>query len=205
MEGIVGSSGSERKTNMELSTPSPNPIVDTVPVLKRTRESGTSISINWRRIREWSTIILLAVASYLFISHFIFQMVEVQGQSMYPTLHNSDEFLLNRWAFFFHEPQRGTVVVLKDPSDGGYIVKRIVALPGEAVYLHNGKVYINGSRLNEPYLVPGTPTYPPADEKSELIQCGNNQYFVLGDNRNDSLDSRYFGPVQRRDILGTIF
>ena len=150
------------------------------------------------------TMTILASVCYLLVSHFVLQTVEVSGTSMFPTLHNADRYFLNRLAFCFRLPEHGNVVVLKDPSDGVRVVKRIVATPGDAVLFNHGKVYLNGKPLREPYLLPGTKTYTRTRAKSELIVCGRNQYFVLGDNRGNSYDSRFYGTVPRQDILGPI-
>jgi signal peptidase I len=83
-------------------------------------------------------------------------------------------------------------------------VKRVVALAGDTVHIKDGKISVNGTLLKEPYLQPGTPTFagPYLDEQE--LQCTTDQYFVLGDNRNNSVDSRAYGPIQRRAILGLI-
>jgi len=95
--------------------------------------------------------------------------------------------------------------VLKDPEEQGYAVKRIVAQQGDRVFVNRqGQIYVNGARLIEPYLPPGTPTYASAKYRDELWICGVNQYFVLGDNRNNSADSRSYGAVARQNILGLV-
>jgi signal peptidase I len=147
---------------------------------------------------------LLSVACYFGISHFLLESVQVVGVSMVPTLQDSNHYLLNRWAFNHRQPRRGDVVVIRDPADHGYSVKRIVAVAGESVHFVNGKVFINGKELNEPYLSANMLTFTYSQAKEQFITCGKEQYFVMGDNRLASIDSRAYGPVLRQDILGLI-
>ena len=149
-------------------------------------------------------VAVLTAASYYVVSNFLIRSVKVVGRSMVPTLADSEQYLLNRWVYHVRPPQYSDIVVLRDPSDGGYSVKRIIAGPGDAIYLRDGKVYLNGCKLNEPYLSPGTPTFTDSDQREELIMCGRDQFFVLGDNRRNSIDSRSYGPVSRSSILGPI-
>jgi signal peptidase I len=150
------------------------------------------------------SFLALAVASYLAISNFLLQTVKVVGRSMRPTLHDSQHCLLNRWIYRVRAPQHNEVVVLRDPGDNGFSVKRVIATPGDTVYLKDGNVYLNGCKLTEPYLAAGTPTYPNPGLKDQLIHCSKDQYYVLGDNRQNSIDSRTYGPVPRRNLLGPI-
>ena len=146
----------------------------------------------------------LAVASYFFISHYVLQSVQVAGASMSPTLHDADRYFLNRWVYDFRAPKRGEIVVVADPTDGTYCVKRIVGLPGETLYFKNGNLLVDGKELNEPYLPIGTRTFTPEKVQEELVACGKDRYYVLGDNRNNSFDSRFYGPVSRKNILGVV-
>jgi signal peptidase I len=123
---------------------------------------------------------------------------------MVPTLQDSQFYLLNRWVLHVRAPQRSEIVVLRDPLDGGFAVKRVIAVAGDSVYLRGGYLYVNGQRLDEPYLPPGTLTFTSSPLPDQLFKCKVGQYFVLGDNRSNSLDSRTYGPVSRRDILGLI-
>jgi signal peptidase I len=123
---------------------------------------------------------------------------------MVPTLQDSQNYLLNRWIYYTRGPKHSEIVVLRDPSDNGFSVKRVIATAGDSVYLKDGNVYVNGRQLNEPYLRPGTFTDTGLRFRNELIMCGTGQYFVLGDNRMNSIDSRVYGPVPRQNILGLI-
>jgi signal peptidase I len=147
---------------------------------------------------------LLAFACYVLISQFLLQSVQVVGSSMVPTLHDADHYFLNRWIYHMHDPKRSDIVVIKDPTDGVYAVKRIIAMPGETVHIKNGGVYVNGKRLDEPYLGFGGSTFTNSKGREQLVLCGKDQYFVLGDNRSNSFDSRSYGPVRRKSILGTV-
>jgi signal peptidase I len=171
--------------------------------LRAARREGITAAPFSRRLFQWVTVLVLSLLCYLFVSRCFVQIVRVQGESMVPTLRDSDTYVLNHWIYYLHPPQRGDVVVLKDPSDGGCVVKRIIAKDGDFVRLKNGRVYVNGRELKESYLPSSTPTYP-AGVGEQLIVCGHGRYFVLGDNRNNSYDSRMYGPVPRANILGMI-
>jgi signal peptidase I len=157
-----------------------------------------------RQAAQYGAVTLLACCSYLLVSHFFLQSVKVVGISMVPTLEDSRQYLLNRWILHVRAPHRAEVVVLRDPMDNGFSVKRVVAVAGDSVCLMHGAVYVNGQRLDEPYLPPGTATMGSATSQGEFFKCGPEQYFVLGDNRNFSIDSRAYGPVPRQNILGLI-
>jgi signal peptidase I len=171
-----------------------------IPVMKG-RKRGISIP---QQALQIVTFVMMGVASYFLISHFLLQTVKVIGRSMAPTLSDSEHCLLNRWVYHLHAPRRSDIVVLRDPSDSGFSVKRVIAAPGDSIYLKDGDVYLNGRKLNEPYLAPHMPTLANSRFKDQLILCGKDQYFVLGDNRLNSVDSRAYGPVPRRNILGPL-
>jgi len=124
--------------------------------------------------------------------------------SMYPSLADSGCYWLNRFAYVVGKPQQDDIIALRDPQDNTLEVKRIIATPGQSIYLKSGRVYVNGKLLNEPYLLTGTPTYAYEKSEDEFICIGNNEFFVLGDNRQDSMDSRVFGAVPRKNILGKV-
>lgn len=165
---------------------------------------ATSTNRVWRQIFSTLGIVALAFASYFLITRFVLQSVEVVGVSMSPTLQNSQHYLLNRWIFHVRKPRHGDVVVLLDPVDHSYAVKRIIASAGDTVFLKGGHVFVNGQVLNEPYLRRGMPTFPYLSAREQTFHCGDDQYFVLGDNRINSADSRTYGAVPGRNILGLI-
>jgi signal peptidase I len=155
-------------------------------------------------LRRCLLMALMALASYFVFSHFLFQSVRVVGSSMFPTLRDSDYYFLNRWVYHFREPRRGEVVVIRDPVDEGFDIKRVIAGPGDLVYLNSGRVYVNGHELSEPYLPRGIRTYSYRKSDGKVIHCEKDEFFVLGDNRWNSADSRIFGPVPRSSVLGLV-
>ena len=154
----------------------------------------------------WALIIVAAMGtlSYLLITRFVVQSVQVQGSSMYPTLIDSGRYWLNRFSYLVNDPRQNDIVALKDPRDNTLEVKRIIATPRQSVYLKAGQVYVNGQLLKEPYLLAKTPTYAYERKPDEFICVGNDKFFVMGDNRNNSTDSRTFGTVPRQNIIGKV-
>jgi len=157
-----------------------------------------------RQLAMLVVLIGLGAVSYQLITHFVFLSVQVDGQSMVPTLKNADSYWLNRLAYVKSEPRRSDIVALKDPQDNVLVVKRIIALPGQSVYLNHGKVYVDSQPLDEPYLPDKTFTFAYEKNESEFFVLGKDEFFVMGDNRNNSTDSRVFGPVPRQNILGKL-
>ncbi|TFG72134.1 MAG: signal peptidase I [Anaerolineales bacterium] len=126
---------------------------------------------------------------------------EVQSISMEPTLHEGQFLIVSKMAYWLHPPERGDVVVLDPPNGQGPIpyIKRIIGLPGEHMQVRDGRVWVNGIALNEPY-ISGPPMY------QEDITVLPGEYLVLGDNRNNSSDSHIWGTLPRENIIGkTIF
>jgi signal peptidase I len=154
----------------------------------------------------WQCLVVatLALASYFLVSHYLFQSVRVVGVSMSPTLYDSQMYLLNRWIYLVRAPERADIVVLRDPLDNGFSVKRVVALPGDTVFLKDGVIFVNGRKIKESYLKAGTPTYAAPNYREQLFKCGPDHYLVLGDNRLNSVDGRVYGPIPRQNILGML-
>jgi signal peptidase I len=153
-------------------------------------------------LRDTLEIVFLALVLYVVIQYAV-QTVHVLGSSMYATLHDNDLLVASKISYKLHPPQRGDIVVFKPPDEASRdFIKRIIALPGERIHITKGVVYINGQVLREPYL-PEKWTYNdnwPASGQDQLIPP--DQYFVMGDNRNHSSDSRTFGPIELNSILG---
>ena len=146
---------------------------------------------------------LWSIISFLLISNFLFCAVTVQGKSMEPTLFAGQQFLLNRWAYRLFPLTYGDLVVVRDPEDGGMLIKRVIALPTDTIELRQDGVYVNNLRLQEDYLPDSVRTHP-SKYGRRAISLGTDEYFVMGDNRYVSLDSRWYGPVQTCALVGTI-
>ena len=148
--------------------------------------------------------VVMAFAIFMMVYMFLFQPHKVDGNSMYPTFHNSEYILTDKISFRKGVPQRGDVVVFHaPPPNNSDFIKRVIGLPGETIMVKGGLVFINGKQLIEEYIPVTTLT----SEKSFLregvpypIPAG--YYMVFGDNRNYSSDSREWGPVAKKAIIG---
>src|SRR5256886_1711617 len=154
-------------------------------------------------LREVAEVVVLAVILYFGIS-FAVQAVHVEGLSMFATLDDNDYLIANKIDYRLHAPQRGDIVILRPPTNNTTdFIKRVIALPGERLLIRDGVVYINGHRLDEPYLPEAwvnDNNYPRNGSDGEVMPA--NYYFVMGDNRNRSQDSRFFGPIKADRIDG---
>ncbi len=153
-------------------------------------------------LRDLIETLLLAFVIFLAINT-LTGRYEVQSISMEPTLHEGQYLIVSKIAYWFHPPERGDIVVLQPPqrqpgTEGLQsipYIKRAVGLPGEEVEIQDGRVLINGVPLNEPY-ISGPPTY------NRTWKLSEGEYFVLGDNRNNSSDSHVWGTLPRDNIIG---
>ncbi len=145
-------------------------------------------------------IIIILVVCYLIVT-FIGQRTVVSGSSMTPTLEHKDNLIVDKVSYRFQDPQRFDVVVF-NYQDGRYFIKRIIGLPGETIQIINGKVYINNVLLEED--IYGNESMVYAGRAAQPIVIGPDEYFVLGDNRNGSKDSRVeeVGNIKRSQIQG---
>ncbi|MCX7904316.1 MAG: signal peptidase I [Caloramator sp.] len=151
-------------------------------------------------IKEWIISIVIAAVIAFTIKGFIFDIVQVSGPSMIPTLHDNDRVAIEKISLYTKKFTRGEIIILDPGNYGrGLYIKRIVALPGERLQIKEGSVFINGKKLQEDYLTPGTQTYAETDIDMVIPE---GHVFVLGDNREVSEDSRYIGPIPIDHIKG---
>lgn len=148
--------------------------------------------------------VVFAISIFLFIYLLLFQPHKIKGESMQPNYPNGEFLLTDKVTYRFHPPQRGDVIVFKAPvNEEDDYIKRIIGLPGETVSIRNGYVYINGKMLKENYLPNGLYTtggpFLPNDKE---IVVPSDHFFVLGDNRSYSSDSRVWGFVPKQNIIG---
>lgn len=160
-------------------------------------------------IFEWTKLFLLALAIVIPIRVLLFQPFVVSGASMDPNFHDADYLIIDELSYKLREPERQEVIVFKYPRDPSYkYIKRIIGLPGEKVEIIDSEVFITSNNetfeLDEPYLPEETKQNWNRNNNFS-IELGENQYFVMGDNRNYSSDSRIWGPVPRENIVGKVF
>lgn len=153
-------------------------------------------------------IFVLALVIIIPLRMFVAEPYIVSGSSMVPNFHNKEYLVIDKLTYRFYEPQRGQVIVLKFPNDTAqFFIKRIIGLPGETMELADGRVKVINSRhpqgevLNEAYLPSQAVTFG----GSKPVTLGQDEYFVLGDNRLASSDSRVWGILPKRDIVGKVW
>lgn len=150
-------------------------------------------------LRELLQIVLPAIVLAMAVHLFLAQATVVFGQSMEPSLSPYQRLIVDKLTYQFRAPERNDIVVLELPNVSDLLVKRIVALPGESIEVDAGAVFVNGVRLNEPFL------RDLGHVSMARVDLGPLQYFVMGDNRDNSNDSRAFGPVMREQIIGRVW
>lgn len=146
-------------------------------------------------------------AVFALIYLFVAQFHKVSGNSMYPTMHDGDYLITEKITMKIETPKKGDIVVLKNPrNESQDFIKRIIATPGDSIKIEDDTVFINGGAIKENYLPADIPTHPGAFlTEGNTLKMGPNQYFVLGDNRNHSSDSREWGSVTKEEIVGRAF
>jgi signal peptidase I len=154
-----------------------------------------------RFLKDIYEVVVPAIILFLIIHTFFLQAQVVPSPSMHPTIMVHDQFLLNKTAYWFKSPQRFDIIVFKPPAAAdfnGDFVKRIIGLPGETIMVQGGVVYINGKPLKEPFI--SADRAPIASFSPFIIPDG--EVFTMGDNRNNSRDSRFWGALPIKNIRG---
>lgn len=165
--------------------------------MSRDRSTRQDKTEKKREARSWILCLALAVIIALVLRLFVFELVIVEGPSMQPTLATGERVFVEKVSKLFNGVDLGQVVIVKYPDRDGAYVKRVVGLPGDEIAVKNGRLIRNGSIIEEDYTKDAL-----MDFNFEPIIVPENSYYVMGDNRNDSLDSRSLGAIPQEDIIG---
>ena len=164
-----------------------------------------------RALVEMGVIIAAAVLLAGLVRTFAFQTFWIPSASMVPTLGVYDRILVQKAFFSWRDVREGEIVVFSHPPldncpgpEGGDLVKRVIALPGQTIYSSGNSIYVNGRLLAEPYLPQYDPLGPPIASSQHPYRVPPGEFYVLGDNRADSCDSRYWGPLKGSSIIGKV-
>ena len=152
-------------------------------------------------------IIILTAVGLLFVRFFIVSPGQVNGPSMRPTLHDNDVFFISKLAYLVGKPDRYDIVqIARDNPQAPYVIKRIIGLPGETIVITGGEVFLRSSlgdvQIEEWYVSDFDKTYVPSGDKVYSITLDSDEVFVMGDNRDESVDSRHYGAVRFSDLIG---
>ena len=164
-------------------------------------DKKSASSTSWRGALEWIATLAVAILIALGIHQFLFRQYVVDGISMVPTLQNGERLLINRIPYYFGPPKRGEIIVfrapLQDAPQGQDWVKRVIGLPGDTIQVKNGQLYLDGKLVQEPFI--NGPMLKSRPFGPEKVPPGD--IFVMGDNRNVSLDSRIIGPSKISSVI----
>ena len=153
-----------------------------------------------REIFEWVMVFVVAAALAFVVRTFIFEPVRVDGSSMLNTLENNEFMIATKFDYLLGNPERFDIVICDYPNtdDGMYRVKRVIGLPGETILLRKGELYVNGEHIEQQFdMTPNETDFGP-------FPVPEGKYFVMGDNRNNSKDSRQVGALERKMIKGHV-
>lgn len=191
----------------------------TLPPASSSTSSATSVDDAARPARprrrrhaavEWVVIAVLALAAAFVLRTFVVQQFAVDGQSMLGTLHSGDRVLVNKLSYDLHDPRHGDIVVLEDTEESletRDLIKRVIALPGETIEYRDCQLFIDGVRIEEPYLDPVLVRPDRCGLAQEPVEVERGHVFVMGDNRSASLDSRTLaiGQIPYDNLIGRAF
>jgi len=207
-QGSANFSLPQRDDDASLPRPAPpdqRPPAESRPVERRTRRR--------RLIIEYVIIAAVAVLVAVLVQAYVVKPYRIPSESMLNTLMIGDRVFVNRFIYHFTDVDRGDVAVFTSPADGFVLIKRVIGLPGDVISLRDGAVYINGKKLDEPYVASQDGQAEPTEpfetgrpwnlEEPYTVPAGS--YFMMGDNRTNSGDSREFGPVPADDVIGEAF
>ncbi len=192
---------------------STEPEKETNPAAQADPESSASTDATPKKdvkkeIISWILTIVTAVVAAFLIRTFLFEPIRVDGNSMSDTLHNKELVFVTKPEYYLGSPSRQDVIICKYPGrNNQYFVKRLIALPGDSIEIRYDRdnrtniVYVNGEAQDESFL---TPDRNDSNHSYPLTTLGEDQYFVMGDNRDDSNDSRIIGPITRDQIIGQV-
>jgi signal peptidase I len=177
--------------SIEAPSPTPDPVAPPMATPAPERKAGWG-----KAVRELIETLALTLVIFLLV-RFAAPNFRIEGFSMEPDFHDGQYLFVNRLIYMLHPPERGDVVVFIPPTNTSRdYIKRVIGMPGERVEIVNGRVLIGGQELQEPYpLNPGTYSYGP-------VTVGTDEYFVLGDNRDNSSDSHSWGMLDAKKIIG---
>jgi signal peptidase I len=173
-------------------------------------DAGPRRRRRWRRaLAETAITILVAALLAGLVRTFAFQTFWIPSSSMVPTIDVYDRVLVQKAFFTWHDVHEGQIVVFSHPPldhclGEGDLVKRVIALPGQTIYSSGNSIYVNGRLLAEPYLPQYDPLGPPIASSQHPYRVPAGEFYVLGDNRADSCDSRYWGPITGSSIIGKV-
>lgn len=148
---------------------------------------------------EFASFVVVTVVVGVLINYFVFSITPIKGQSMEPNFHSGNWMILDKMAYLHKTPKRGDVVGLRFPGDPNKekYIKRVLGLPGDKIVIANGQIFINSKIIKEDYLPSETMTSPDLS-----ISLKDDQYYLIGDNRNNSSDSRIWGPANLNEFIG---
>ena len=173
-------------------------------------DAGPRRRRRWRRaLTETAITILVAALLAGLVRTFAFQTFWIPSSSMVPTIDVYDRVLVQKAFFTWHDVREGQIVVFSHPPldhcpGEGDLVKRVIALPDQTIYSSGNSIYVNGRLLAEPYLPQYDPLGPPIASSQHPYRVPAGEFYVLGDNRADSCDSRYWGPITGSSIIGKV-
>lgn len=171
--------------------------------MRRFDQNSSDVNLIKEIVEMIIYVVAVCLVAWLIIT-FVGQRTVVNGDSMKNTLHDQESLWVSKLSYHLHDPERFDIVIFpyEEDQQDVYFVKRIIGLPGETVRIdEDGNIYINGKILDEDYGLETIDTRHLGDAYEE-IKIGENEYFVMGDNRNNSMDSRYIGNISRDELIG---